>query len=234
MADTNALYGVAGAIGGALIAGGAAVVGPLLLHRRGARQTGAADTRARIEAEVSRMIRMRSSSRGWLILLEDTARELTEGRAVDAAHFAAAVSTARAELSGALDEGMHDGIWVVGGSASQNPYFASRAGDPGLPHPDPPRRSPLRPSRRRWRPSAPPAPRASTEPPELQVGHLVEVFARSSRTIGSHLTDRQPLPAETLTELRTACAQAAEARSRLSTHLVNRLEEIMGERPRRL
>ncbi|MBO8185273.1 hypothetical protein [Streptomyces spirodelae] len=157
MADTAALYGLIGAVGGAVVGAGGAVFGPLLLHRRqaaerqetllqqeeweraqqrreedlqrrqqqfefrmaeedrraAAERERAAEIRARQLAVTERLMRMRSTTRAWHLLLLDTFGELRRGRSVDAEAFSEAWHAARDAVNEAFDEALHDGLWFA-------------------------------------------------------------------------------------------------------------------------
>ncbi|MFJ6940400.1 hypothetical protein [Streptomyces sp. NPDC101132] len=163
MADAAALYALIGAVGGAVVGAGGAVLGPLLLHGRqaaerreaalrqeerervqqrreedllqrqrqfelevaerdrqaAAERETAAETRARQSATTERLLRMRATTRGWQLLLEDTYYELRRGRTVDPEEFSGAWRAARAEVNDAFDEGLHDGLWFAHSQPAQ-------------------------------------------------------------------------------------------------------------------
>ncbi|MFF9457337.1 hypothetical protein [Streptomyces flaveolus] len=106
MADTAAFYGLVGAIGGALLGAGAAVAAPLLQNR------GAERGRhwSLAEAEVNRLIKIRSSTRAVLQLQAQTVDALATGREILPDDFAAAMSAAFSELQEAADGALIDGL----------------------------------------------------------------------------------------------------------------------------
>ncbi|MFF8940376.1 hypothetical protein ACF08O_37865 [Streptomyces paradoxus] len=106
MADTAAFYGLVGAIGRALLGAGAAVTAPLLQNRGAAR----ARRWELAEAEVNRLIKIRSSTRTVLQLQAQTVDALAAGRVIATDGFAAAMSAAFSELQEAADGALIDGL----------------------------------------------------------------------------------------------------------------------------
>ncbi|MFE7112775.1 hypothetical protein ACFU98_38485 [Streptomyces sp. NPDC057575] len=71
-----------------------------------------AETRARREAEITRIIAMRTTTRLWRNHLAQTIIAFELGLPVDRASFDEAVTPARNAAQSALDHALHDGIWV--------------------------------------------------------------------------------------------------------------------------
>ncbi|MFF3248025.1 hypothetical protein ACFYWY_30840 [Streptomyces sp. NPDC002870] len=131
MADQAALYGLAGAIAGAALGAGAAVFGPMLLHRQQAherrlqearleqREQGQAqleldrEERRSREGLAQRLINLRATTRSYQELLLQTFLELKSGRAVDPGAFEGNLATAHSALNSAFDEALLDGIWFA-------------------------------------------------------------------------------------------------------------------------
>lgn len=109
---SEAVYGLLGALGGALITAGAGYWGPWRMAqatRRDAREAGA---RVRIEAEITRIIAMRTTTRLWRNHLAQAISTLELGLSAGHAPFDEAVTTARNAAQSALGHALHDGIWV--------------------------------------------------------------------------------------------------------------------------
>lgn len=109
---SEAIYGLLGALGGALITAAAAYWGPWRVAqaaREDARETAA---RNRREAEITRVILMRNTTRAWRNHLAQTITSLGLGLPVTHAAFDEAVTICRDASQSALDHALHDGIWV--------------------------------------------------------------------------------------------------------------------------
>lgn len=157
MADSAAWFALIGAVGGAVVGAGGAVLGPLMLHRRqaaerreallrqeereraqqrredellerqqqfesrvaereratAAQREQAAELAARQTAVTDRLKNMRSTTRAWQLLLNDTLKELWHGRPVDPGAFSEACRAARKAVNEAFDEALHDGLWFA-------------------------------------------------------------------------------------------------------------------------
>ncbi len=138
---SETLYGVLGALGGALATSAAAYWGPLQMQRRSLAEArlaaaeeraAAAEERAAVEAQAAvlreqardeaqgakresatkRIIRIRTSTRDWSDLLARTIQDLGLGRTVDIERFDEQVLAARAEAQAAFDQALHDGLWL--------------------------------------------------------------------------------------------------------------------------
>ncbi|MFD8993524.1 hypothetical protein [Streptomyces abikoensis] len=82
MAD-SALVGLAGVIGGALIAGGAAVWGPLLLKRKDQHQAVADGEKHQADEAMKALIDARAKTRLWLDYLVSTVAQAAAGVPID-------------------------------------------------------------------------------------------------------------------------------------------------------
>lgn len=111
MADGNALYGVIGVVAGAFVTGVAGVFGPLRLQRRNAEQQYATDRRTSDDAQVLRLIELRTKVRAWHTALQDIAQELTLRRAVNLERFEDLVHGRRDDASAAIDAGITGNVY---------------------------------------------------------------------------------------------------------------------------
>ncbi|WP_225828644.1 hypothetical protein [Streptomyces naphthomycinicus] len=109
---SETVYGLLGALGGSLITAAAAYWGPLRLSAAARKEAGRAEGRARREAETTRIILMRTTTRTWRDLLARTIEDLELGLLVEITAFDEAVTTARDSAQSALDHALHDGIWI--------------------------------------------------------------------------------------------------------------------------
>ncbi|MCL3998122.1 hypothetical protein [Streptomyces lavenduligriseus] len=194
MADTAALYGLVGAIGGALLGAGAVVAAPLLQNR------GAARTRhwGLAEAEVNRLIKIRSSTRAVLYLQSQTVDALAAGREVAPAEFAAAMSSALSVLREAADDALADGL-VFPQSPSTRP-------DPSM----------RRERRRRGR---------SMPPPYNVTSPIVMCLQRLGDDIRSALDSPVgEVSSASITSLRGQVTEAERLREELISLLLDRME----------
>ncbi|MFF7264160.1 hypothetical protein ACFZCL_28360 [Streptomyces sp. NPDC008159] len=112
MSDNGALYGLLGALGGAGIAGLATVFGPALLHRRQAEQRTSEERTLRREAEITRLLKMRTTGRAWVDALERTVQDLEAHRPVDIDRFDENVDRVSAEANEAGHALAHSGLWL--------------------------------------------------------------------------------------------------------------------------
>ncbi|WP_143060192.1 hypothetical protein [Streptomyces sp. TLI_105] len=112
MTDTDALYGLVGALGGAAVASLAAVWGPLRLHRRQAQQKQSEEQARQADLEISRLLRMRTAGRVWLDALERTVQDLEERRAVDAERFDEVIEERSRETTEAGHALARAGFWL--------------------------------------------------------------------------------------------------------------------------
>ncbi|MFH8520369.1 hypothetical protein ACH4CE_35935 [Streptomyces gelaticus] len=142
MSDQAALYGLIGAIAGATLGGGAAVIGPLVLHRRQAgeraeqsvrieqrerelaereeewrqrqfQQEANRERKADREALIRRLINVRASTRSYQEFLTKIHRTLSEGAQVRLEDFEAELAVVHTSLNSAFDEVLLDGIWFA-------------------------------------------------------------------------------------------------------------------------
>lgn len=112
MSDNGALYGLLGALGGAGIAGLATVYGPALLHRRQSEQRTSEEQTRRREAEITRLLKMRTTGRAWVDALERTVQDLEAHRPVDVDRFDESIDRVRAEATEAGHALAHSGLWL--------------------------------------------------------------------------------------------------------------------------
>ncbi|MGW1673123.1 hypothetical protein [Streptomyces sp. NPDC002324] len=113
MTDTGAVYGLLGALGGAGIAGLAAIYGPTLLHRRQAEQRMGEERTRRREAETTRLLKVRTTGRAWIDVLERTVQDLqAPHRPVDVDRFDEVVDRVAAEATEAGHALAHSGLWL--------------------------------------------------------------------------------------------------------------------------
>ncbi len=112
MTDTGALYGLLGALGGAAIAGLAAIYGPTRLHRRQAEQRTSEEQTRRKEAETARLLKMRTTGRAWVDALERTVQDLEAHRPVDVDRFDETMDRVGAEATEAGHALAHSGLWL--------------------------------------------------------------------------------------------------------------------------
>ncbi|MFF1418381.1 hypothetical protein [Streptomyces sp. NPDC058280] len=117
MADNAALFGLIGAVGGAALGAGAAVIGPMLLHRQQARlhrdEVGRTEEREDREALTRRLINVRASTRNYPGFLARSYREISGGNRVSPEVFESDFEAIHSELNSAFDEALLDGIWFA-------------------------------------------------------------------------------------------------------------------------
>ncbi|MFC9616638.1 hypothetical protein [Streptomyces sp. NPDC056938] len=224
-AMTEALYGLLGALGGALITGAAAYWGPLQMQRRAfaaererdetARREAEAARReeqlraasaeqasqfqAQREAETTRIIKMRTTTRAWSDFLARSIQDLGLGRPVDVERFDEQALATRNDAHSALDHALHDGIWI----------WQSSYGWPPQQH-----GAPLQ----HWVPPA-------HSPEQLRVR---TALARVTELTREAVIKGEQLDTEGVAALRNALDKADEARGALNAALFNRLEEVIG------
>jgi hypothetical protein len=204
---SQALYGMLGALGGALFTGTIAYFGPIQMQRRAfaeqreqaaaARRdsetaTLRASGRADREAETTRIVLMRTTTRTWRDLLARTVQDLELGLLVEIAPFDEALDVARGGAKSALDHALHDGIWIHHSAYGYPALPAAGQGDSGE---------------------------------QLRV---LEALDRVTQLTRAAVIRREPVDEEQLARLRQALDAADEARSALSARLLNRLEQLMG------
>ncbi|WP_395577411.1 hypothetical protein [Streptomyces sp. BK79] len=112
------LYGLIGAVGGALVAGVLAYV----TQRRGQLHTARL---AKAEAATARIVRIRTTVRTWYAFLDHTAQDLRLERPVDEVAFDETARRLASEVQEALDALARDGIWF-----RQGRYTAGTDGEP--------------------------------------------------------------------------------------------------------
>ncbi|WP_146132455.1 hypothetical protein [Streptomyces solincola] len=241
MADAAALYALIGAVGGAVVGAGGAVLGPLLLHRRqaaerretllrqeereraqqrreddllrrqqefdlrvaeadrrvAAEREEAAETRARQSAVTDRLRLMRSTTRAWHLLLDDTLGELMRDRPVDHEEFSREWRAARNAVNDAFDAALHDGLWfahsrAVGTLMGRGSMLqAIRRNDHGV-----------------------------------DVTTLGEALSSATYAVTQCVEAGSPLPEELLAQAQAELRQLRVARESLGAHIVGRLAAL--------
>ncbi|MFF2847328.1 hypothetical protein ACFVT5_13425 [Streptomyces sp. NPDC058001] len=117
------LYGVLGALGGALITALGAYWGPLQMQRatlRAQRQEALeqgtradrAQAEARKEERVERIILVRSALRDWNDFLYRALQDLELGRRLNAEDFDVALARVQGTAHAAVDAMLRDGLWI--------------------------------------------------------------------------------------------------------------------------
>ncbi|MGW0771052.1 hypothetical protein [Streptomyces sp. NPDC002676] len=112
MADTSALYGLLGALGGAAVAGVAAVYGPLRLQRQQAGLKAAEEQARQREKEIARLLKMRTMGRVWIDALERVIQDLQTRRPLDVDRFDQIMNQAVREAYEAGHDLAHADIWL--------------------------------------------------------------------------------------------------------------------------
>ncbi|MFE6904012.1 hypothetical protein ACFVFJ_45655 [Streptomyces sp. NPDC057717] len=230
MADSAAIYGLVGAVGGALIGAGGAVYGPLLLHRRTSQhqqeQSRAQETMRRSEdqavrkdAEVARIINVRATLGGWIGLLQAAFEDLEAGCSVDIDHFDEAIANAREEAGKAIDQALVDGMWISGLAQPTVWHDApNRFEEQRLSYQEQTEREEQSDGEYRWSPGGGQWPR------------IIEAFDLGTRVLRRGLTQGSLDDEDLREEVESAMSRVFDARLRLSNHLLVRLEQIMGAR----
>lgn len=106
MADSAALYGLIGAVSGALLGAGAAVMAPFLQIRAAER----ARRHSRAEAEMGRLLDLRKSTRMAVAHLSETVEALIAGRPPTIEEFVAARQVALNAVEEAAESATMDGL----------------------------------------------------------------------------------------------------------------------------
>ncbi|GAA2445543.1 hypothetical protein [Streptomyces glaucus] len=212
---SDALYGLIGALGGALIVGVTAYWGPLQAQRealarareeseqarRDAEQKEAAErVRARREAAAERIIRVRTTTRAWSQLLQRYLQDLRHGHDVSLPDFDAAVHAARTEAHAAIDRAMDHGLLVLLPQTPGHTHY--RQPEAAF---DEQRRMHVR--------------------PELQ--SVTVALNEAMSLMRMVILGGDPVPQDRIEELQTALAEADDARHELTLFLMDRLEEIV-------
>ncbi|MGG7569400.1 hypothetical protein [Streptomyces sirii] len=112
MADTSAMYGLLGALGGAGVTGIAAIYGPLRLQRHQAGLKAAEEQVRQREKEIARLLKMRTMGRVWIDALERIVQDLQAHRPLEVDRFDEITSQAVLEAYKAGHDLVHDGIWL--------------------------------------------------------------------------------------------------------------------------
>ncbi|MFF7656146.1 hypothetical protein ACFZCY_41035 [Streptomyces sp. NPDC007983] len=112
MTDTGALYGLLGALGGAAVAGLAAVYGPLRLHRRQAEQKAKEEKARQSEIETARLLKMRTTGRAWIDALERVVQDLQAHHSVEVDRFDEIMVQLSREATEAGHALAHNGLWL--------------------------------------------------------------------------------------------------------------------------
>jgi hypothetical protein len=151
---SDALYGLIGAVGGALVTAAAAYFGPLQIERRrldqqrqeaesaraemrrqaqeerqaqDAREALAVE-RAEKQAAIERIIHIRTSTREWSQLLARHVQDIARGRRVNLADFDVSMQQLREKTQKALDQVIQDGLWVIQSATSFGMHRQDRGG----------------------------------------------------------------------------------------------------------
>ncbi|WP_330358369.1 hypothetical protein [Streptomyces chartreusis] len=142
---SDAVYGLLGAIGGAIVASAATFYGPLQLQKRALREAAAerASTHAQAEAarqyelqraQIGRVAQVRKSMVAWDNLLDRTYRHIQSRRVVDPDEFRQAAERARDAATAALYDALNDGLYipasVISGSRERLQLGDYDLGDP--------------------------------------------------------------------------------------------------------
>ncbi|GAX58446.1 hypothetical protein [Streptomyces olivochromogenes] len=109
MTDLAAVYGLIGALGGAILGAGATITAPVLLNRSTKRQQQQSDARA----EFDRLMSLRRTTRQALLLLGDAYEALLRNEPIDPKEFRAAMSSAQREVRDSADNVERDGLRFV-------------------------------------------------------------------------------------------------------------------------
>lgn len=143
MSDT--VYGLLGALGGAIVAGAATFYGPLQLQKRALREASAERDSAHAQAEaarryevqraqIGRVAQVRKSMAAWDNLLDRTYSQIKDLRIVDPAEFRQAAGRARDDATAALYDALNDGLYipanVISGSRERLQLGDYDLGDP--------------------------------------------------------------------------------------------------------
>ncbi|MGP4004469.1 hypothetical protein [Streptomyces sp. 8N706] len=237
MVDGNALYGLVGAVAGALVTGVAGIFGPLKLQKRNAEQQYATDRRTSDDVEVQRLIDLRTTVRAWHTALQDIAQELELGRSVDFERFEQVVHGRREAASAAIDAGIRSDVYV-----HQINAFSGPTGDvPPLRvervQPAPPRLPTATPDQG----VAPGRPSTERRRPRSYFDHetrerfvlVLDVLEAATRLIRGLVIKGSQLQEDDRTDLDSALSEVSRARDRLATLLLDRIAEIRG-RPIRM
>lgn len=112
MTDTGALYGLLGALGGAAVAGLAAVYGPLRLYRRQAEQKAKEEKARQSETETARLLKMRTTGRAWIDALERVVQDLQAHHSVEVDRFDEIMVQLSREATEAGHALAHNGLWL--------------------------------------------------------------------------------------------------------------------------
>ncbi|KAB7832518.1 hypothetical protein, partial [Streptomyces mobaraensis] len=134
MADSEALYGLLGAVGGALVAGVASVYGPLRVHRRQSQQRAEEERAGRLDAQVNRLITP-PASRAWLDVLERTQQDLQIGQPLNIAEFDRSINEITQQTNAAGHALGQDGLWLASNDTPPhgvNLWGSSRTPDDGV------------------------------------------------------------------------------------------------------
>lgn len=217
MADQAALYGLVGAIGGATLGAGAAVFGPMLLHRQQASERRLQEARleqreqhqSQLELDreerrdreglAQRLINLRATTRSYQELLLETLLELKSGREVDPGAFDGNLAAAHSALNSAFDEALLDGIWFA--HAASASFLLARGnmldalGSRGTPVGD-----------------------------RVDVTDLGHTLSHAAFTVSECVKNGVPVSAERNTEAEQALGRVEAARAELAAYIKGRLD----------
>ncbi|MGV9249371.1 hypothetical protein [Streptomyces sp. NPDC003710] len=109
MTDSAAIYGLVGALGGALLGAGAAITAPFLQHRN-EKQTRRL---TRDEAELARLIALRSTTRAALTVRSKAVGAMKSGKPLNAVELLSALDSTWADVEQAADAAAADGLYFA-------------------------------------------------------------------------------------------------------------------------
>ncbi|MFD4630939.1 hypothetical protein ACFVYR_08915 [Streptomyces sp. NPDC058284] len=210
MTDTGALYGLLGAVGGAAVAGLAAVYGPLRLHRRQVEQKASEEQASQSEIEIARLLKMRTTGRAWIDALERFVQDLQAHHPVGVDRFDEIMLQASREATEAGHALAHSGLWLE----SQD---------------TPPHGTPLVPALGGARPDD------ADGSALIALSQLLGRLREATREVRADVLQR-PLPREgpVRSEVLEALERVRAARAQLNAALLDQIGQINGGHTRRL
>ncbi|MFC8520472.1 hypothetical protein [Streptomyces sp. NPDC057257] len=119
MADSAAIYGLVGALGGALLGAGAATAASLIQHRDVKRTRRL----ARDDAELTRLVALRSTTRAALRVRSEAVRAMESGKPIDTAKLLSALDSTWVAAEKAADAAAADGLYFVMSTESEDAQF---------------------------------------------------------------------------------------------------------------
>lgn len=238
---SDALYGLLGGIGGAFITAVGAYFGPLQVERRRLQQQRQENADARAElrrqtdeqreleatrealavarneghASVERCIKIRTETRAWSQLLGRYIQDLAHGREIVVSDFDADLENVRGAAQSALDNAIHDGLWVPQRSSSFGPG-SGRSGRVAFMfhHADPVSRRRIPPNPVRLRTSSRLVPARTTPTPPV-----ITSLDKTTQAIRSAILGPQPCDQASVERLWRALDQVEAERASLNAVL---------------